>query len=62
MLRSKLMSYTRSTSQSWLVLSAIAGLQHYVHILNFEDVHPPVDKEVQQVNETWLERISCSPR
>ncbi len=42
--RSKLMSYTRSTSQSWFVPSTVAGFSHYVHMLNFEDVHSPVDK------------------
>ena len=51
------MSYTRSKSQSWFVLSTVAGLPHYVHMLNFEDVHSPIDKEVQQVNEIWLKRL-----
>ena len=60
--RSKLCPIPPQLSQSWFVLSAIAGLQHYVHILNFEDVHPPVDKELHQVNQVRLERISCSPR
>jgi len=38
------MSYIPQLSQSWLVASTIAGLPHYVHIFNFEDVHSPVDK------------------
>jgi len=42
--RSKLMSYTRSTPQGWFVPSTVAGLPYYVLILNFEDVHSPVDK------------------
>ncbi|MDO9580588.1 MAG: hypothetical protein Q7J06_08480 [Bacteroidales bacterium] len=51
--------YSLELSQSWLVASTIAGLPHYVHIINFEDVHSPVDKEVHRVNQNWLERISC---
>jgi len=44
--RSKLMSYTRSTSQSWFVASTIAGLPHYVHILNFEMFIPQLIDEL----------------
>ncbi len=40
----EVMSYTRSTSQSWFVASTITSFSHYVHMLNFEDVHSPVDK------------------
>ena len=35
----EVMSYTRSLSQGWFVASTVAGLPHYVHILNLEDVH-----------------------
>jgi len=44
------------------VASPIAGLSHYVLILNLEDAHSPVDESVHQVNPNWLERISYPPR
>ena len=55
----EVMSYIPSTISKLACRKHIAGLPHYVHILNFEDVHSPVDKEVHQVNQVRLERISC---
>ena len=55
--RPKLMSYTAQLSQGWFVPSTVAGLPRYVHMLNFEDVHSPVDKACVMIA-SWFFRYS----